>query len=124
MKMPERFRVAHPLAYKSEPGDPFGCFVIPTPYGQPGEKLSVIACAGQAKDISEGWDHVSVSLKNRCPTWDEMNLLKDLFWDAEDCVVQYHPPKSDYINNHNFCLHLWKRNGEMPRPPSILVGVK
>ena len=26
-----------------------------------------------------GWEHVSVSLRNRCPTWDEMCLVKDIF---------------------------------------------
>ena len=26
-----------------------------------------------------GWDHVSVSLADRCPTWAEMCFIKDLF---------------------------------------------
>ena len=41
-----------------------------------------------------GWEHVSVSYKNRVPTWDEMCKVKDMFWNDEECVVQYHPPKS------------------------------
>ena len=69
-----------------------------------------------------GWEHVSVSPCNRkrqsCPTWDEMCAIKDLFFDPNECVVQYHPPKSDYVNNHPFCLHLWKpTSADMPRPP-------
>lgn len=37
---------------------------------------------------------------------------------------QYHPPKSAYVNNHPNCLHLWRPIGiEMPRPPSIMVGI-
>lgn len=55
-----------------------------------------------------GWDHVSVSLKHRCPTWDEMCWIKDLFFDDEETVVQFHPRKSDYINNNPYTLHLWK----------------
>lgn len=71
------------------------------------------------------WEHVSVSLPNRTPNWREMCFMKDLFWDYEDCVVQYHPPKSEYVNNHNFTLHLWKPMKEkVPIPPSILVGYK
>ena len=80
--------------------------------------LNIIAADG------EGWEHVSVSLSNRCPNWKEMCFIKDLFWDEEDLVIQYHPPKSQYINNYINCLHLWKPiNFEIPLPPSILVGL-
>jgi len=69
------------------------------------------------------WEHVSVSLGDRCPTWDEMCRVKNIFWDEEDCVVQYHPPKSDYVNNHPYCLHLFRPIGiELPKPNSIMVG--
>jgi hypothetical protein len=71
-------------------------------------------------------DHVSVSLSvKRCPDWEEMCMIKDMFWDDEDCVVQYHPPKSEYVSMHPFCLHLWRPIGiEIPRPPSIFVGIQ
>jgi hypothetical protein len=72
-----------------------------------------------------GWEHVSVSLPNRCPTWDEMCFIKSVFWDDTDCVVQYHPPASEYVNCHPFCLHLWRPVGmDFPMPPSIMVGPK
>lgn len=81
--------------------------------------LNVVASNG------DGWEHVSVSLSNRTPNWKEMCFIKDFFWDEEDCVIQFHPPKSDYVNNHPNCLHLWKPIKEkIPRPPSILVGFK
>ena len=71
------------------------------------------------------WEHVSVSRKDRCPTWDEMCQIKAMFWDEDDCVIQYHPPKSEYVNNHPNCLHLWRPIGiELPLPNSLLVGVK
>lgn len=70
-----------------------------------------------------GWEHVSVSRQDRCPTWEEMCQVKDLFWDGEDCVIQFHPPESEYVNAHPRCLHLWRPIGvELPRPPSIMVG--
>lgn len=73
----------------------------------------------------EDWEHVSVSLLNRTPNWKEMCFIKDLFWDEDDCVVQYHPPKKEYVNNHPHCLHLWRpTKKEIPIPPSILVGFK
>lgn len=73
-----------------------------------------------------GWEHVSVRpMNDTMPTWDDMCLIKDMFWDEEDCVVQYHPPKSEYVNNLDNCLHLWKPiDQEMPMPPSILIGLK
>lgn len=77
-----------------------------------------------------GWEHVSVSLAKkkhrveRCPTWVEMCFIKDVFWDEEERVVQYHPPKSEYISMHPYCLHLWRpTNQEIPFPPSIMVGI-
>lgn len=73
--------------------------------------------------FGEGWEHVSVSLSYRCPTWDEMCMIKDFFWGEEDTVVQYHPAKSEYINCHPYCLHLWRPiNEETPHPPKGLVG--
>ena len=72
-----------------------------------------------------GWEHISVSRTDRCPTWDEMCQVKSMFWDDEDCVVQYHPPKSQYVNNHPYCLHLWRpTDQEMPIPDDLLVGIK
>lgn len=84
-----------------------------------GQKVFVIASDGM------GWEHVSVSRKDRTPTWEEMCQVKALFWDDEDCVVQFHPPRSQYVNNHANCLHLWRQVGaEFPVPNSLLVGIK
>lgn len=72
-----------------------------------------------------GWEHVSICPKNRLPEWDEMCDVKDMFWNDDECVVQYHPPKSEYVNNMPNCLHLWKPiNQDFPMPPSIMVGLK
>lgn len=74
---------------------------------------------------SDGWEHVSVSTATRCPTWNEMCIVKDLFWPEEEAVFQLHPPKSQWISNHPFCLHMW-RNEKYPfqMPPGIMVGIK
>lgn len=70
-----------------------------------------------------GWEHVSVSLSvKRCPDWDEMCMIKNMFWDEEDCVIQYHPSKSHYVNNHPYVLHLWRPTKDnIPLPPKGLV---
>ena len=70
-----------------------------------------------------GWDHVSVSFPIRCCTWEEMCYIKDVFWHEDECVVQYHPAKEDYVNRHPYCLHLWKPQGqEISKPPKWMVG--
>lgn len=72
-----------------------------------------------------GWDHVSVSLHDRCPTWDEMCWIKGVFWHEHESVIQYHPAKSEYVNCHPHCLHLWKpQNCVLRIPPHEFVGIK
>jgi hypothetical protein len=112
--VPEKFRVRQGKFATDERYGNNGAFICKVRRSQ---KLNVIASEEM------GWEHVSVSREYRAPTWDEMCLIKDLFWDDTDCVVQYHPSKSDYVNNHPYCLHLWKPIGiELPRPDSIFVG--
>lgn len=71
-----------------------------------------------------GWDHVSVSTKNqkRCPTWEEMKAIKEMFFNPDEWAVQYNPPQSDNINFCENCLHLWRpQNQEFPKPPKEFV---
>ena len=69
-----------------------------------------------------GWDHVSVSFPNRCPTWDEMCKIKDIFFDEDECCVEYHPKKKDYVNLHPYCLHIWRpQAAPIPVPPTLYV---
>lgn len=98
-------------------------------YGFTGAFQIMGPCGMSLRIISSGieteWEHVSVSLQNRCPNWKEMSFIKDLFWDEEECVVQFHPPKSEYVNHHPHCLHMWRhRDIQFPMPPSIMVGPK
>lgn len=70
----------------------------------------------------DGWDHVSVSRKDRCPTWDEMETVKRLFFTDDETAMQLHVPPSDHINVHPYCLHLWRPHGAaIPMPPQGMV---
>lgn len=121
MKTPESFRVQRPPKYVSNPGDGFGAFIVPAHKAPGRRELHIIACDG----LDTGWDHVSVSLdncKSKTPTWEEMCFVKDLFFEPEDCVVQFHPPQSKYVNHHHGVLHLWRQiSGTFPLPPKICV---
>ena len=105
--------------YGSDPSwGSYGAFFI---HGPCGCELKIIASGGD----ETGWEHVSISTQRRSPNWQEMCFVKNLFWEPEECVMQLHPPESTYVNNHQFCLHLWRPTKEtIPLPPSILVGVK
>lgn len=92
-----------------------GVFEVPSPID--GQLLHVIASSG------EGWEHVSVSRPKRPPNWAEMCRVKELFFEDDETVVQYHVPPEDHVNCHPYCLHLWRPlDAELPRPPSIMVG--
>lgn len=98
-----------------------GFFMLPNPRTMKGLYLLCMASFGMQ------WEHVSISIptESRTPTWPEMCFVKDLFWDDTDTVVQFHPPKKDYVNAHEFCLHLWRPTEFIIQtPPSILVGPK
>jgi len=115
MKIPERYRItAGHFASTPEDG-PNGAFKIPV-----GSRyLHALVSDG----TYDGWEHVSVNGSDRVPTWDEMCFIKDLFWEDEQAVIQYHPRKSQYINCHPFVLHLWRPTAvALPEPPSTLVG--
>ena len=69
-----------------------------------------------------GWDHVSVSQRKRCPSWEEMCIVKDIFFNKNECCVEYHPAAKDYVNLHPNCLHIWKpQNADLPTPPKHFV---
>jgi hypothetical protein len=74
----------------------------------------------------DGWDHVSVSKirknKKKTPLWEEMCFIKNLFFEPNEIVIQYHPKESEYINFDPNVLHLWKNHKLLfPTPPTKLV---
>lgn len=59
------------------------------------------------------WEHVSVKplRKDRVPTYYEMTLVKQLFWDPEDEVIHFFPGSKSHVNFEENCLHLWRPTG-------------
>lgn len=121
-KVPEQYRVTGGRWASTKEDGNNGAFIIPArSHGRQARPftLHVVASDGMS------WEHVSVSTNVRCPTWEEMCFVKSLFWDDDDCVVQFHPSRAEYINMHPHCLHMWRPcdgNMQIPKPPSILVG--
>jgi hypothetical protein len=95
-----------------------GVFMLPSPVAG---HLMVIASSG------EGWDHVSVSGRDRCPTWHEMEHVRRRFFRDDEAVMQYHAPLADYVDGTKLgcehCLHLWRpHDAAIPAPPKWMVG--
>lgn len=140
--VPEAARnTTHPQLRTTNADGNNGAFSLESP--EPGWRLALICSDGTEAPKMPRWEHVSVhayreqrvevvgllgrgskpGLKQRTPTWKEMAYVKDLCWDGEDVVMQLHPKRSEYVNNHPHVLHLWRPVGfEIPTPPSIFVG--
>ena len=83
-----------------------------------GDALAVIASSG------DGWDHVSVSCKARCPTWAEMDTIKRMFFKPDEVAMQLHVAEADHISIHPYTLHLWRPHGTkraIPLPPKEFI---
>ena len=120
-KLPEQHRKDNPLL-PLNPGDQ-GAGYFKIPY-KAGSYFLCVATSG------EDWEHVAVIVAaafkttDRCPSWDEMCFIKSVFWDEEDPAIQIHPPKSQWVNNHPFALHLWRpKKAIIPMPPTEMVGI-
>lgn len=118
--VPEKHRIIEGRLASNKSYGNNGAFMIPI---MPKVMAFVIASDGS------GWEHVSVHIiddgQDATPLWEEMCDIKDLFWDNEDTVIQFHPPLSEYVNNHKNTLHMWRPIGvKIPRPATELVRIK
>jgi hypothetical protein len=118
LRLLDRYRVTDKAALAHTGGwagdDRCGSFSIPSPVD--GAKMVVIASS------DAGWDHVSVSRKNRCPNWAEMQHVARLCFRDEETAMQLHVPVAEHINVHPYVLHLWRPlDAEIPMPPPGFV---
>lgn len=102
-----------------------GAFMIPASAHGMILLLTIVSDGG-------GWEHASVTPRQRgkrgslalarTPTYAEMDFIKRLFWEDHETVIQYHVPRTDHINVHDFCLHLWRPiDVAIPLPPAAFV---
>jgi hypothetical protein len=136
MKVPNEYRIGEAIKYGENTNSPIvrrcgylestndygnsGAFLLPRNRKATGYFFLVIASDGL------GWEHISITVipEQRCPTWEEMCYIKSLFWDDEEAVMQLHPPHSTWVNNHPYCLHLWRPIAEpIALPPPEMVGI-
>lgn len=117
----DRWRDAGPdvIAHYGWAGDgTCGVFCVPSPIDA--APMRVIASTG------EGWDHVSVSRRGRCPNWTEMEFVKRAFFCDDEIAMQLHVRVSEHLSLHPYCLHLWRPNDgrDIPMPDAEMVAPK
>ncbi len=66
-----------------------------------------VMVSGAVELDSRRWIHVSVSRKDRLPSYDDLAAVKRTFIGDERRALQVFAPKSEHVNVHRFCLHLW-----------------
>ena len=114
----DRYRITDPRALGFSRGwagdETCGAFRVSSPVDR-AEMVVVASSEG-------GWDHVSVSRKNRCPNCQEMEHVALLFFRDDEVATQLHAPPSDHVNVNPVCLHWWRpQEAQIPRPPRIFV---
>ena len=55
------------------------------------EKMASVIWSIERDGAGEVWEHVSVALPSRDPTWAEMCEVKRMFFYPEEECVQFHP---------------------------------
>lgn len=67
--------------------------------------LTIMATVGSYDGVQ--WLHLSLSRKSRLPTYKEMMMIKRDFIGEDRKALFILPKKENYVNIHNYCLHLW-----------------
>lgn len=75
---------------------------------QPRKGLMVIVSDAVALD-GRRWRHLSLSRRDRAmPTWEQLVEVKEAFLGPEAVALQVLAPRSEWVNIHPTCLHLWE----------------
>jgi hypothetical protein len=107
----ESYRIRYGRLGSDESFEANGYFLVPY---KDEYLLCLISDAG-------GWDHVNISLPHRTPNWNEIEFVRDTFFDAKDVVVIYSPPRlKPFLSNPNH-IHLWRKQGQSFPIPSLFI---
>lgn len=114
LKKLDKYRIKHPFWPQTETAGAFKVMV----------KQRAFFVLASIDNIGEDgmWEHISVTPKNqkRCPTWDEMCAIKKMFFRPEEECVEFHPKESKYVNENEYCLHIWRpADGNLRNPTKV-----
>lgn len=115
------------MVIKAKKEDGFGGTIFPIEYKKGKVKIDNRIDRALHFIFSFGgeFEHLSVSTPVKTPTWEQMCKMKEIFWKDDEVCMQLHPKKEEYVNNHPYCLHIWRpKEKEIPTPSSIYVGLR
>lgn len=69
------------------------------------------------------WLHVSFSRSNRMPNYSDMAFVKQQFFGDDLKAIMVFPPKTEHINQHKYCLHLWANMEKDNLPDFRVMGL-
>lgn len=67
----------------------------------------VVICGIDSMQNGSKFIHISCSFPDHLPSWNELKQVKDDFLGTDSYAYQVLPPTSEFINFHNYCLHLY-----------------
>lgn len=69
------------------------------------------------------WYHVSFSRRDKVPSYDEILWVREHFFSPDMKAIQVFPKKSNHVNFHPNCLHLWANLCVDPLPNFDVLGL-
>lgn len=66
-----------------------------------------IEVPGLREDAVDFWLHLSVSRRDRVPSYFDQKRVKALFIGRQQKAIMVFPPESEHYNHHAHCLHLF-----------------
>lgn len=70
----------------------------------------------QSEQDGKKWIHTSISRKDRVPSYYELCDVKRDFLGDDSLSLMVFVPKSEHVNIHPHCLHLWTCTDGRPTP--------
>lgn len=62
--------------------------------------------------------HLSISKKDKLPSYQNLKDARYKFLPNDVVMAQIFPPKSEFVNVHPYCLHLWEIKSFHQNDPS------
>jgi len=112
---PEVIKLKWNLILNSIPGAVEGMNALSKQYDQPSECLGMWKAQNGLK-VMLSLDythhgallHASISKPTVYPTWDEITVIKDLFFGDGMDAMMVMPKREDYVNVHKNCFQIWQ----------------
>lgn len=85
---------------------PDGCAFVNNE-GHEGHDAMTVIISGAREEDGKRWVHLSVARPDRLPSYHELVAVKETFIGAERKAISVFAPRSEHVNIHEYCLHLW-----------------